>query len=99
MAREKSENSQKKKKHALCHGKAISLKVNEAKKCPKCGGELEKGVMQASFVVFWNKDDIEEHLTSVWRLSRRNTLESQAWRCKKCQLAIFYYGKYKDEKP
>jgi PHP family Zn ribbon phosphoesterase len=41
------------------------MNENEVKNCPKCGGELEKGVMQASYVVFWNKDDVEEHLTSV----------------------------------
>jgi uncharacterized protein with PIN domain len=65
---------------------------NEVKNCPKCGGELEEGVMQASYVVFWNKDDVEEHLTSVWRLGR-GTLESKALRCKNCQLVIFHYGK------
>lgn len=66
--------------------------MNEVVKCPKCGGELEKGVIQASAIVFWNKDNIEEHLTSLWRLGR-DTLESQALRCKNCQLVIFYYGK------
>ena len=72
--------------------------MSEMKKCPKCGGELEKGVMQASEVVFWNKDNMEEHWTAMTvigaALGRTGiTLESQTWRCKKCQLAIFLYGK------
>jgi hypothetical protein len=68
--------------------------MNEVMKCPKCGGELEKGVMQASAVVFWNEDDIEEHWTAMTVLGRTGImLESQTWRCKNCQLAIFFYGK------
>lgn len=66
--------------------------MSEVKKCPRCGGELEKGVMQASNVVFWNKDEVEENLTSVWGLGR-GMLESRALRSKNCQLIIFYYGK------
>lgn len=66
--------------------------MSEVKKCPKCGGELERGVMQASHIAFWNKDDIEEHLTSVLGF-RGTSLESQAFRCKNCELVIFYYGK------
>jgi hypothetical protein len=72
--------------------------MSDFKKCPKCGGELENGVMQASYVVFWNKDNIEEHWTAMTRsgavLGRKGImLESQTWRCKNCQLAIFHYGK------
>jgi hypothetical protein len=67
--------------------------MDEVKKCPKCGGELEKGVMQASGVVFWNKDDIEEDWTAMTVLGRRSILlESPTWRCKNCQLAIFSYN-------
>jgi uncharacterized protein with PIN domain len=71
------------------------MNESEIKKCPKCGGELEKGVMQASGVVFWNKDDIEEHWTSTSLLfeGRKMMLESPTWRCKNCQLAIFSYDK------
>jgi hypothetical protein len=70
------------------------MNESEVKKCPKCGGELEKDVMQASYVVFWNDDDIEEHWTAMTVLERTGImLESQTWRCKNCQLAIFHYGK------
>jgi hypothetical protein len=74
------------------------MNESEIKKCPKCGGELEKGVMQASAVVFWNKDGIEEHWTAMTGLGAvlgrtGIMLESQTRRCKNCQLALFYYGK------
>jgi hypothetical protein len=68
------------------------MNENEVKKCPKCGGELERGVIQASDVAFWNKDDVEEHFTSVLGF-RGTSLESQAFRCKHCELVVFYYGK------
>ena len=68
------------------------MNESEVKKCPKCGGELEEGAMQASYVVFWNEDNLEENLTSQWSVGRR-TLESQAFRCKNCELIVFYYGK------
>lgn len=66
--------------------------MNEAMKCPKCRAELEKGVMQASHIAFWNKDDVEEHLTSVLGF-RGTSFESQAFRYKNCELVILYYGK------
>jgi NAD-dependent SIR2 family protein deacetylase len=71
---------------------------NEIKKCPKCGEELEKGVMQFSGlnpVVFWGEENIEESLMSQWR----RTIDHRAWRCKKCQLAIFLYGEKGGVKP
>jgi hypothetical protein len=67
--------------------------MSDFKKCPKCCGELEKGIMQASGVVFWNKDDIEEHWTAMTVLGGKIMLESPTWRCKNCQLAIFSYDK------
>ena len=65
--------------------------MSEIKKCPKCGGELEKGRMQAAGIVFLNKDDIEEHFTSHWL--KEFWLESHAFRCKHCELLTFSYGK------
>jgi hypothetical protein len=42
------------------------MNENEVKKCPRCGGELEKGVMQllprGGDIVFWNANDVEEKL-------------------------------------
>jgi hypothetical protein len=72
--------------------------MNEVMKCPKCGGELEKGVMQVSGlygIAFWGKENIEESLISQWRGMR----DHQAWRCKKCQLAVFLYGENSGVKP
>jgi predicted nucleic-acid-binding Zn-ribbon protein len=75
----------------------------QIKKCPKCGGELEKGVMQlggggrGSDVVFWGRENIEEKLFSRYFWQRGQDL--QAWRCKKCQLATFLYGENKGVRP
>jgi len=71
------------------------MNEKEINKCPKCGGALENGVMQASSIVFWTKDGMEEHWTSTSILfeGRKTTLESPTWRCKNCQIAIFSYDK------
>jgi ssDNA-binding Zn-finger/Zn-ribbon topoisomerase 1 len=69
--------------------------MSEVKKCPKCGGKLEKGVMQVSLrgggIAFWGKENIEEKLISrrFWEELR----DLSAWRCKKCQLAVFLWRK------
>jgi len=68
------------------------MNESEIMKCPKCGKELEKGTIQASDVAFWNKDDVEEHFTSILRLGGRS-LESKAFRCKSCELVVFCHGK------
>jgi len=69
--------------------------MNDVKNCPKCGRELEKGVIQVSprggDIVFWGAENIEEKLiTQYWQIR-----DLPAWRCKKCQLAIFPYGEKK----
>jgi hypothetical protein len=75
--------------------------MSEVKRCPKCGGELEKGVIQLSLrgsdIIFWNAENIEERLISQYWPSQMRDLP--AWRCKKCQLAAFLYGKNKGAKP
>jgi hypothetical protein len=63
--------------------------------CPNCGGELEKGVMQLSprggDIVFWGENDVEEKLVvQYWQVH-----DLPAWRCNKCRLAVFLYGKDK----
>jgi hypothetical protein len=73
--------------------------MNDVKNCPKCGGELEKGVIQVSprggDIVFWGAENIEEKLiTQYWQIR-----DLQAWRCKKCQLAVFLYGENEGVKP
>ena len=74
--------------------------MSEVKNCPKCSGELERGVMQVSLrggIPFWGKENIEETLISqrFWQEMR----DLPAWRCKKCQLAVFLYGENKGFKP
>jgi hypothetical protein len=76
--------------------------MSEVKKCLKCCGELEKGVMQFSTprggdIVFWGAEDIEEKLISQgwpWQIH-----DHQAWRCKKCHLAVFLYEEKEGVKP
>jgi hypothetical protein len=75
--------------------------MSEAKKCPECGGELEKGVMQVPLyradITFWGTENIEEKLVSqrvrswFWQDMR----DFPAWRCNKCQLAVFLMEKTK----
>jgi NAD-dependent SIR2 family protein deacetylase len=70
-------------------------RLSEIKNCPKCGGELEKGLMQVGrSIVFWGKENLQEKLISWWAQQR----DLQAWRCKKCQLAVFPYGENKGVK-
>jgi len=77
------------------------MNENEVKNCPKCGGELEKGVMQVSIrysgIAFWGKENIEEKL--IPRRFWRDIPDLPAWRCKKCQLAVFLYGENKGVEP
>jgi ssDNA-binding Zn-finger/Zn-ribbon topoisomerase 1 len=77
------------------------MNENEVKKCPKCGGELEKSIILAYLhrggIAFWGKENIEEKLVSQWFWQDMRDLP--AWRCKKCQLAVFLYGENKGVKP
>jgi len=69
--------------------------MSEIKKCPDCGSEMEKGYLFTDGVVIrWNhkkhKFFVRGELleTQIWNL---NSIE--AYRCVKCKLAFFYYGK------
>jgi hypothetical protein len=46
-------------------------------------------------IYFWGAENIEEKLISQWWQTR----DLQAWRCKKCQLAVFLYGENRGVKP
>jgi len=70
---------------------------DEPKKCPKCGVDLEKGVMRFVRNAMWFGDDHEDTIFSqLWPESIR---ESTAWRCQKCQLAVFLYGENEGVEP
>jgi predicted nucleic-acid-binding Zn-ribbon protein len=70
------------------------MNETEAKKCPKCGGDMEEGLLDAALGVsgralYWIARTYSERLISPWGWRRRLL---RAWRCKKCQIAIFSYG-------
>jgi hypothetical protein len=61
----------------------------EIRKCPKCGGELEKGFVHCPRTLDWYVEK-DEPLVSMWHMG---IAKLRGWRCKKCQLVIFLYGK------
>lgn len=63
--------------------------MNEVEKCPKCGGELEIGLVSSPRGIGWLGQGCTEELLSEWHLKMPKLL---AWRCEKCQLVIFLYG-------
>jgi hypothetical protein len=76
--------------------------LSEIKNCPKCGGELEKGFLMSNEPLFWDTKthkffaDSGEQLT--FKLTRFTYQSLEAYRCKKCQLVMFEYGKNEDNK-
>jgi len=73
--------------------------MSEVKKCPECGGEMEKGFLISPRTLWWNtqKQEVflggEQLLRSNWK---GNNLEG--YRCKKCQLIVFKYD-YRPPEP
>lgn len=65
------------------------MNENEFKKCPKCGGDLEEGVLDAPRGIDWRTQTYTETLLSPWHWTMPKLW---AWRCKRCQLVIFTYG-------
>lgn len=64
-------------------------------KCPRCGGELEKGFLHAPRGVYWDTKRHKwlaalssETLISQWTWTSPSV---EAWRCWKCRLVIFGY--------
>lgn len=74
--------------------------MSEVKKCPKCGGELEKGFLNSHSSLWWDTkphkvmQDGEQLTPSLnWRWSIQNL---EAYRCKKCKLIMFEYEEQED---
>jgi predicted nucleic-acid-binding Zn-ribbon protein len=59
------------------------LSLNDVKKCPKCGEEMETGYLPGAFS--WSAG------TSLWSL--KNPLKIFAYRCKNCSYVEFYTEK------
>lgn len=78
--------------------------MSEVKKCPKCGGELESGFIHATRGLFWDTkkqrlvfNTFTGTLISGW--SGFTMPQARAWRCKKCELVVFLYGKNRGVEP
>jgi len=64
--------------------------MSEVKKCPKCGGDVENGLLNAPRGIDWLAQTYTETLLSPWHWKMPKL---KAWRCKRCELVIFTYGK------
>jgi hypothetical protein len=65
-------------------------------KCPKCGNEMEKGVLSApGLTMVWSEKPIwsqlsGEHIPTEWDLFKRQHLDG--YRCTACSLIIVNYA-------
>ena len=66
------------------------------RKCPSCGGEMEKGFIGVWYM-FWS----DKNRWVFWRFPPSDNLivkpgwtakNLEAYRCKKCKLILFNYG-------
>jgi hypothetical protein len=64
------------------------MNETEVKKCPKCGGDVEEGLLNAGGGVDWLARTYSERLLSPWHWKIPML---KAWRCKRCELVIFTY--------
>lgn len=74
--------------------------MSDVMKCPKCGGELEKGYVAAKLVAWTNEKISNWSLKGLWSGQLiinggypYNIQNVEAYRCTKCQLVIFEYEK------
>ena len=82
-------------------GRDEFYKLVAFRKCPNCGGELEKGYIDTSEGIAWHKD---YHRFKFWAyediLTREGFLgfpKIPSLRCKPCGIVISHYG-YKRER-
>jgi hypothetical protein len=66
-------------------------KLASIKKCPICGGELEKGYIGAHEGVTWNSNKREYLRVMLWRFYSV-FLNIPALRCERCSIIIFDYA-------
>jgi ssDNA-binding Zn-finger/Zn-ribbon topoisomerase 1 len=72
--------------------------MSEARNCPKCGGEMEKGYIITP-AIRWSKEkhmhvSLGQELIVSWGLKLANI---GAYRCTKCRLVLFHYPLLKAE--
>jgi predicted nucleic-acid-binding Zn-ribbon protein len=62
------------------------MSEKEVKKCPKCGGAMEKGYLPGAFS--WSAGE------SLWSIKRPSRIF--AYKCENCSYVEFYTGKKKE---
>jgi hypothetical protein len=73
-------------------------KLDSMKKCPFCGGELEKGYVISGQGISWYTKEHKLWAPTADRLSPKITLtipNLPSLRCKQCSIVIFDYSKYR----
>jgi len=75
---------------------------SEVKKCPKCGSEMEKGYIASRMVSWSNRKISNWSFKGLWNgeiiVSRGypyTITNVEAYRCRKCKLVTFNYGRDK----
>jgi len=72
-------------------------------KCPKCGGEMEEGMIRADPVsgpinIWWVPPNVGFLSNQGERIGFGFTrVEFKGFRCPKCRIVIFSYGKEEEE--
>lgn len=66
-------------------------KLNSIKKCPICGGELDRGYVGAHEGIMWDSVKRKYYGAMLWRFYSV-FLNTPALRCERCGIMIFDYG-------
>jgi hypothetical protein len=71
-------------------------------RCPQCHSPMEEGCLPVAGGMHWVRGrgqakTLTENIPGTHAVMRTNRLE--AWRCRKCQLVTFRYGRSIEQKP
>jgi hypothetical protein len=80
---------------------------SETVRCPKCGGEMERGYLPVGMKgLLWSTKKHKWGASSLWQESVENLIGNklrfymvnvEAYRCVKCKLLLAYYGKIEEQ--
>jgi hypothetical protein len=81
--------------------------MSEVEKCPKCGGEMERGYIPIGIRgLRWSTRKHKWGASSLFQGSVENLIGNrlrfymanvEAYRCAKCKLVLAYYGKVEEQ--